>query len=409
MKRQHASAAQRTTRSRVTPQHDDAVDRLFTAGGVTLHIDISTLIEHQWTGIPTVAAGLASAFLARMPARIRFFLGTSLVETQIVADALRRNTGLFLERELSSGRALAGPLPILMRQAASGPTIGLFPSVKPVRRAFDIECNVVHDLSTLVLPYFHIKGNVDHHMAGMMADIASSDLVVTVSAASRDDLGAYLGVQAARMVVAPNGAAWPEGFAVAAANMLTPHGAEPYLLILGTREPRKNVMLVFDMLERAPDLLASHRIVFAGKMGWLEEQHALPRALEPARASGRLVFTGFVRDDVKYRLLAGAEATLYPSLFEGFGLPVLESLSAGTPCVASWSSSIPEVGGAVCSYFDPLSAGDMLRATREILARRREKGEALRQRCRAHAARFTWAAAADIILQRLAPLVEARL
>ena len=112
-------------------------------------------------------------------------------------------------------------------------------------------------------------------------------------------------------------------------------------------------------------------------MGWLEEQHLLPPKLEPALAAGKILFTGFVSDAVKYRLLAGAEATLYPSLFEGFGLPVLESLAAGTPCVASWSSSIPEVGGALCSYFDPFSAADMQRALREMLARRKAEGPAL--------------------------------
>jgi len=364
-----------------------------------LYVDVSTLLEAQWTGIPVVAAGLASALLAEMPDRVRFFLGPSLLETGVVADALRRNTGLFLEREIASGRALAGRLPILGR--ADGRTIGVYPSVKPLRRAFDVECSVFHDLSTLVLPYFHIKGNVDHHMAAMMADIASDDVVVAVSRASGDDLAAYLGVDQARILVVPNGVAWPEGFAVDAANSLAPKGAEPYLLILGTREPRKNVMLVFDMLAQAPDILQTHRFVFAGKMGWLEEQHALPDNLEPAKAAGRILFTGFVSDHAKYKLLAGAEATIYPSLFEGFGLPVLESLSAGTPCVASWSSSIPEVGGTLCSYFDPLSAGDMLRATRVLLARRQREGAALSAACRAHASQFTWAAAASAILERL--------
>jgi glycosyltransferase involved in cell wall biosynthesis len=370
----------------------------------TVFFDISPLLERQWTGIPVVAAGLAAALLARAPDRLRFFLGTAVIDGAVVADALRRNSGLFLKREVASGRARAGLLPVLGR--GPSPTIGLFPSVKPLRRAFDLECSVFHDLSTLVLPYFHIKGNVDHHMEAMMADIASDDLVVAVSAASRDDLAAYLGVDPARMVVAHNGVAWPEGFAVRAANALSPAGAEPYLLILGTREPRKNVSLVFDMLDAFPDLLDSHRLVFAGKMGWLEEQHMLPRGLEPARAAGRIVFTGFVGDDTKYTLLAGAEATLYPSLFEGFGLPVLESLSAGTPCVASWSSSIPEVGGDVCSYFDPLSAADMHRALLEMLARRRAEGPALQAACRAQAARFSWDAALAAILDRLVPLLH---
>lgn len=368
---------------------------------ITLFVDISTLLEEQWTGIPVVAAGLASAMLARLPGQTKFFLGPSLVENAVVEDALRRNSGLYLEREIASGRAFAGRLPILERAANGAPTIGIYPSVKPLRRAFDIECSVFHDLSTLVLPYFHIAGNVDHHMAAMLADIASDDVVITVSAASRDDLQAYLGINPARVLVVPNGVRWPQEYAVDAANTLAPSGAEPYLLILGTREPRKNVLLVFDMLARAPELLKTHRFVFAGKMGWLEEQHMMPPALEPARAAGRIVFTGFVGDDVKYRLLAGAQATLYPSLFEGFGLPVLESLSAGTPCVASWSSSIPEVGGSLCSYFDPLSAADMLRATREMLARRHSEGVALSEQCRAHAAKFSWDTAAETILARL--------
>ena len=169
---------------------------------------------------------------------------------------------------------------------------------------------------------------------------------------------------------------------------------------------RDSAML--DMLERAPALLDSHRFVFAGKMGWLEEQHSLPHGLEPARAAGRIVFTGFVGDYEKYLLLAGAEATLYPSLFEGFGLPVLESLSAGTPCVASWSSSIPEVGGRVCSYFDPLSAPDMHRALMAMLTRRRAHGPALRAACLAQAARFTWGQALAAILDRLIPLLQER-
>ena len=390
------------------------IEAALQAHGATLYFDISPLLERQWTGIPVVAAGLAAALLARLRQRLRFFLGVSMIQTEIVADALRRNSGLFLKREIASGRARTGLLPVLGGDGvrkAPGLSIGLFPSVKPIRRAFDLECSVFHDLSTLVLPYFHIKGNVDHHMEAMMADIASDDLVVAVSAASRDDLSAYLGVEGSRMVVAHNGVAWPDGFAVQAANALSPAGAEPYLLILGTREPRKNVTLVFDMLEQAPELLDSHRFVFAGKMGWLEEQHTLPRGLEPARASGRVLFTGFVGDYAKYLLLAGAEATLYPSLFEGFGLPVLESLSAGTPCVASWSSSIPEVGGpasgrGVCSYFDPLSATDMRRALLEMLARRRAQGPKLQAACRAQAARFSWDAALLAILDRLEPMLH---
>jgi glycosyltransferase involved in cell wall biosynthesis len=143
-------------------------------------------------------------------------------------------------------------------------------------------------------------------------------------------------------------------------------------------------------------------------MGWLEEQHMLPPSLEQAVAAGRILFTGFLDDRAKFLAIAGAQATIYPSIFEGFGLPVLESLAAGTPCVASWSSAIPEAGGDCCAYFDPLSAADLERALRAMLERRAREGAALSQACRAHAARFTWDAALAAIAGPLRKLLLAR-
>jgi len=365
-----------------------------------IYFDLSPLREANWTGIPVVAAGFARALLDTMPAQVRFFDGHDVIEQGAVDDALRRNTGLYLDRDITRGYALSGKLPLA---GENGLTVGFFPSVKPLRRAFDIELNICHDLSTLTLPLMHIRGNVVHHMEAILADLASDDLVVTVSEASRADLISYLGVDPARIVAAPNGVAWPDWYENEAVNAAGAGGAEPYFLILGTREPRKNIMKVFDLLESAPGLLDRHRFVVAGKMGWLEEQHALPRSLEKFVESRRIVFPGFVSELEKYILLRNARATLYPSLFEGFGLPVLESLSVGTPCVASWSSSIPEVGGDCCEYFDPLSAADFERAIGALLAR---SGPELRKACRAHAAGFTWRHALECILQRLLALPQ---
>jgi glycosyltransferase involved in cell wall biosynthesis len=383
-------------------------DAQFSDSGATIFYDLSPLREAHWTGIPIVAAGLANALLETLPAHVQFFCDYELVGTDFVRDALRRNSGLFLDRNIKQGHALTGKLPVSQRGALAprGPTIGIFPSVKPLRGAFDIELSVFHDLSTLVMPLMHIRGNVVYHMETLMADLASDDLIVTVSDSCKTDLMAYLGIDHSRIVAAMNGVAWPDWYETAALNAGGDRDAvEPYLLILGTREPRKNIMKIFDLLEQNPDLLETHRFVIAGKMGWLEEQHALPRGLDAAVANGRVLFPGFIGEIEKYTLLRFAQATLYPSLFEGFGLPVLESLSVGTPCVASWSSSIPEVGGDVCAYFDPLSATDFARALRQLLARR---GPELEAACRAQAARFTWRAALGRILERLLVVVNQR-
>jgi glycosyltransferase involved in cell wall biosynthesis len=371
--------------------------------GAQLFFDVSPLLEGQWTGIPVVAAGLAGALLAHLPAYTRFFLGTELLHAAPVAEALARRSGLTLLREREVGRIAAGRLPLAGVQTS----VGVFPSVKPVRRLFDVEIGVCHDLSTLVLPQFHIPGNVDHHMESLREDLASNDLTICVSQATHDDLVAYLGVEEARLVVARNGTQVPAAYVIDAADALA-GGVEPYFLILGTREPRKNVMLVFDMLARSPALLERHRFVFAGKMGWLEEQHLLPPSLQNAVDRGRILFTGFLEDRAKFLAIAGAEATIYPSIFEGFGLPVLESLAAGTPAVASWSSAIPEAGGDVCTYFDPLSSSGLEQAIAAMLRRRAAEGEALAGACRAHAARFTWDAMLAAIAAPLCKMLLAR-
>jgi glycosyltransferase involved in cell wall biosynthesis len=369
----------------------------FAASGQTIYFDLSPLREAHWTGIPVVAAGLAGALLDRLPQQARFFRGYDVIDPAAVADALRRNTGLFLDRDIEAGHACIGKLPV---SGAHGRTVGFFASVKPLRRAFDVELSVIHDLSTLTLPHMHIPGNVLYHAETMLADIASNDVTVTVSEATRADLLAYLGADPARIIAVPNGVTWPAWYEAAAANLAGPPGTEPYFLILGTREPRKNILKLFSLLERFPTLLANHRFVFAGKMGWLKEQHALPPSLAPHVASGRILFTGFVDELAKYALLRHADATLYPSFFEGFGLPVLESLSVGTPCVASWSSAIPEAGGDVCAYFDPLDEADFHRAINDLLARR---GPQLSASCRAHAAAFTWQSALATALRALPP------
>jgi len=396
MARDHTSRPDRLARQALFNRATAA----FRHAGTTIYFDLSPLREANWTGIPVVAAGLARAMLDTLPQHLRFFNGYDIIDPHAVADALRRNTGLFLDRDIDQGYAHAGKLPVF---GETGHTIGFFPSVKPLRGAFDTEINVFHDLSTLTLPLMHIRGNVVHHTEAMLADLASNDLTVTVSEATRGDLLAYLGTDPARVVAAPNGVAWPGWYEAAAGNLGGPLGAEPYFLILGTREPRKNITKVFELLEQYPGHLETHRFVFAGKMGWLEEQHALPRALEPYVASGRILFPGFIDEPSKYALLRHAEATLYPSIYEGFGLPVIESLSVGTPCVASWSSAIPEVGGDVCEYFDPLDAADFHRAIGALLARR---GPALGAACRERAQAFTWRATLGVILERVLVLED---
>lgn len=354
------------------------------AQGAAIFLDLSCLLQDQWTGIPAVAAGLARALLDLVPDRLCFFSERYELERNLVMQALDRHDGGQLGYEWRTGGARLKPLP---RHDRGAMNIGIYPTVKSARRLFDHECSIIHDLSTLITPQFHDADNIRHHSENLHADIASNCLTICVSEATRQDLIAYLGLDAARTAVAYPAASWREEDIAEAARGRQFNRIEPYFLILGTREPRKNIGLVMAMLELDPALLDGFRFVFTGKAGALPPATRLPAVIKQAVSRERIKFTGYVNETDKCALVMNAAATIYPSLFEGFGLPVIESLALGTPCLASCSASLPEIGGDACRYFDPFSPMDLRRCIQEFIAAR---DGAWFARCRARAADFSW-------------------
>jgi len=130
-------------------------------------------------------------------------------------------------------------------------------------------------------------------------------------------------------------------------------------VVVGTIEPRKNLSLLLRALA-TPELRKSPlRFVVIGRTGWKVEQFM---ANLPPVARERIMFSDYVSEFTKYRLIKGAEFLIFPSLYEGFGIPALEAMSLGKPILASWSSSLPEVVGDGGLYFDPLSTTDFAAA-----------------------------------------------
>jgi glycosyltransferase involved in cell wall biosynthesis len=130
-------------------------------------------------------------------------------------------------------------------------------------------------------------------------------------------------------------------------------GEEPYLLSVGTIQPRKN----YQRLIKAFAPIAGkypHNLYIAGGKGWLEEE--MMAEADRQGISGRVRFLGFVADRHLPALYSGASLFLFPSLYEGFGLPVLEAMACGVPAIISNTSSLPEVGGEAALQLDPLLA-----------------------------------------------------
>jgi glycosyltransferase involved in cell wall biosynthesis len=162
-----------------------------------------------------------------------------------------------------------------------------------------------------------------------------------------------------------------------------------FLLYVGVIEPRKNLPVLFDAFKLAnlPDV----KLVITGKKGWLyDETFARVQKLGLEKS---VLFTGFVPDDDLPALYSLAEAFVFPSLYEGLGLPVLEAMACGAPTMCSDSSSLPEVAGEAAVLVAPTDvrgwAAAMTSLTQNAALR-----AGLRERGLAQAARFTWEAAA---------------
>ena len=128
-------------------------------------------------------------------------------------------------------------------------------------------------------------------------------------------------------------------------------GGSRYVLALGTIEPRKNLPTLVEAFDRVAHHDDDLRLVLAGPPGWDADRVAA--AISTARAGDRIVRLGFVADQLRGDLLAGATVFAYPSLYEGFGFPPLEAMRAGVPVVASTAGSLPEILGDAARLVEP--------------------------------------------------------
>ncbi len=178
-----------------------------------------------------------------------------------------------------------------------------------------------------------------------------------------------------------------------------------FLLYVGTIQPRKNLIRVTRAFARLAADFPELTLVLAGGRGW--QADALQAEAEAWGITSRVVRPGFVEDDDLPALLSAAEVLLFPSLFEGFGLPVLEAMACGTPVITSTTSSLPEVAGDAAVMVEPTDEAQIEAAMRLLLTQPVLRA-ALRERGFAQAARFTWERGAAEIGTLLEGLATAR-
>lgn len=247
----------------------------------------------------------------------------------------------------------------------------------------------VHDLLFLTYPEHYTWHSRAVLRRGLTLARRHARLVICPSKATMDACRSA-GIGSERLRLVPWGVRVPTLGASKAEEVRRRYGIErPYVLFCGTREPRKNLRRVLEAFRRLdrPGL----DLVLAGPEGWKEELAEGIAALEE-----RVRSLGFVPPNDLDALYAGASVVVYPSLAEGFGLPVLEAMSHGVPVVTSAGRATEEVAGDAALLVDPLDTDAIVGAMQRVLDDR-ELAAALGAAAKERAASFTWQRSAELV------------
>lgn len=250
----------------------------------------------------------------------------------------------------------------------------------------------VHDLSYLHYPQHHPRERIAFMERQMPRTLVQARMIITDSEFVRRELIDLLGVAAHRIQAVPLGveAGFHPRLSAESAPALIQHGLAdiPYLLVVATLEPRKNLLSLIEAYGQLPTRLRQqHPLVIVGARGWLTGE--LERRLEPLERGGQIKRLGYVPQEDLPLIYASAHAFVFPSLYEGFGLPVLEALASGTPTLTSNRSSLPEVAGDAALLIDPEDMEALTAGLERLLTDDEWRAQAVERGLR-QARQFSW-------------------
>lgn len=269
--------------------------------------------------------------------------------------------------------------------------------------------STVHDLAFKVFPEtVRLKTKIMLNLT-LKKSCRRADKITTVSQFTKEELMKFLDVPESKIVVVPNGVDlnrfFPQIDGLIIDGIKSKYGIDgQYLLYLGTLEPRKNI----ERLIKAYALLKSilpdaPKLVLAGRKGWMYE--SIFKTVSELKLENSVIFTGYIEDSEAPALLGGATAFLFPSLYEGFGMPPLEAMACGTPVLTSNCSSLPEVVGDAAVLVDPYSVEEIAEGMERLVTDAGLRKE-LSEKGLERAKDFTWERSAKILMDVYKSLVE---
>jgi glycosyltransferase involved in cell wall biosynthesis len=277
----------------------------------------------------------------------------------------------------------------------------------------------IHDMGYMRFPESHTRSQRRYLRLSTRWSARAASQLIAISNTTRDDLMRYAGVPPEKISVVYHGVS-PRFRPVEDQDLIAATQAKygirpPYFLYVGTIQPRKNLARLLEAFASAsrgwglgtddsdPDPrspIPNPQLVIAGKHGWLTGEIERQSTLLFGPGSPAVRFTGYIADADLPALLSGALAFVFPSLYEGFGMPILEAMACGTPVLTSATSALPEIAGDAALLIDPEDtaaiADGLARLASDAILR-----ADLRARGLARAAEFTWERCAQETLKVL--------
>ena len=360
---------------------------------MNIGIDLRSLGGEQLTGVGQYTAGLVRALIKQKERhRLLGFANSakqSPVQDFFLPEDIQVKVGRIPNKLLHTSIALASE-PKLDKGLGEidvffSPNIhftAISPNVKHVL--------TVHDLTFLLFPeWYSAKRRLWHKFVRAVEQIKNADALVVPSNHTKKDLIDHLDVREEKITVISPAAQTEDPAASEIARVRNKYDlSKPYILFLGTIEPRKNIRALIAGYKRSQLFQRGIELIIAGASGWKNKD-----ILRDIAETEHVRYLGFVPEKDKASLIAAAHVFAYPSLYEGFGLPVLDAMVLGTPVLCSHYGSLPEVTDGCARLVHPYDVNDIAQGLSELAT-----DDKLRNRCTekgsARAAKYNWETAA---------------
>ena len=266
----------------------------------------------------------------------------------------------------------------------------------------------VYDMAYKSYPETVRKRTKDMLNMALKKSCKRADKIITISEFSKGEIIRYLGISEDKIVVMPCGVDFSKyhpNYTESEIQIVKKkyHIQDDYLLYLGTLEPRKNITR---LIEAYAQLKATNtklpKLVLAGRKGWMYD--SIFAIVKELQLEDDVIFTGYIEAKEAPILMKGSLAFLFPSLYEGFGMPPLEAMACGTPVLVSNTASLPEVVGEAGVYVDPMSIESIREGMKYLMGSEGIRSD-LSSRGLERARLFSWDRSVEIVNKTIIELV----